>query len=229
MTHPDRLDAAVKELGDISSNQASAALDDLKQRARTMASEAMGLLSNHQNSIVYPALVGTWAIVEAALDEIIKTILVTDPKSSKRLGEYGIKISYEHPIGTRPWAEQMYKKLESRAKDVAKGSIVGIHRSIFSAVGLQFEYPADRSRVIEELNEVRNCILHNQGVVDQKAAGRSPRLAQYKDTPIPANDPVFVVAPRMIQDYTLAWVAALMHGPLLSAGLKADAKNPFAS
>ncbi len=229
VTHPERLDAALKELGQISVNQASDALNDLKQQARAMATEASALVGNRQNSMVYPALVGTWAIVESALDGIIKTILVTDPESCKRLETYGVKLSSEHPAGTAPWAEQMYGRVEKLAKQRAKGSIVEIHRSIFSAVGLQFDYPADRSRVIEELNEVRNCILHSQGVLDQKAAERSPRLAQYKGHPVPANDPLFVTAPHMILNYTLAWVAALAHGPLLSAGLKPDAKNPFAT
>ena len=229
VTQPERLDAALSELGHVSSNQSSAALNYLKQNARTMATEATALLGARQNSMVYPALVGTWAIVEAALDGIIKTILITDTASSKRLEAYGVKLSFEHTFGTAPWADQMYGKVENLAKKRAKGSIVEIHRSIFSAVGLQFDYPADRSRVIEELNEVRNCILHNQGVVDQKTANRSLRLAQYKDRPIPANDPVFVTAPLMIQNYTLAWVAALIHGPLLSAGLKPAAKNPFAT
>lgn len=227
VTHPERLNAALGDLGHISSNHAAAALNDLKQNARKMATEATALLGARQSSMVYPALVGTWAIVESALDGIIKTILVTDPESSKRLEAYGVKLTSEHPAGTAPWAEQMYGRVEKLAKQRAKGSIVEIHRSIFSAVGLQFDYPADRSRVIEELNEVRNCILHSQGVLDQKAAERSPRLAQYKGHPVPANDPVFMAAPLMIQNYTLAWVAALMHGPLLSAGLKPDAKNPF--
>ena len=193
-----------------------------------LAGDARELLLDQQNAMFYPALVGTWSIVEAAFDQVATQVIATDPQSADRLFEAGVKTTTDHVAGSDEWAEEMYARIEKRAKSVGKGSVVATHREVFACLGISFMYPDDRSRAIEELNQVRNCILHNQGVVDAKAARLCPRLAQYKGTPVPATDPVFAIATTMIQDYTLAWVAALLHGPLLSNGLKADAKNPFA-
>src|SRR5438876_9143659 len=105
---------------------------------------------------VYPGLVGAWAIVEAAFDDLMLAVLVNDPSVAATLVNHGIKTSSSHSVGSGAWAKELYQRVESGAKGRAKGFVVETHKVCFSVFGVAFEYPADRSRVIEELNQVRN-------------------------------------------------------------------------
>ncbi len=194
-----------------------------------LAKEANVLLASQQQSVVYPSLVGAWAIIEAAFDDLMLAVLVNDRNADAKLSIAGIKTSSNQTVASMDWAEDVYRRIERKAKGSSNGLVVEIHRTCFGALGIELLYPADRSSVIEELNQVRNCILHGQGTIDRKAAAISPRLAQYVGSPMPSIDPLFAVALTMLHDYTTAWVAALVHSPYLSAGLKAGTKNPFSS
>lgn len=210
-------------------NFAQAELLSLIADSKLLAKEASVLLSSQQESIVYPSLVGAWAIIEAAFDDLMLAVLINDPNVEVKLSLAGIKTSSNQIIGSMDWAEDTYRRIERKAKGGANGLAVEIHRTCFGALGIKLLYPTDRSRVIEELNQVRNCILHGQGTIDKKAATISPRLAQYVGLPIPSSDPLFAVALTMLHDYTTAWIAALVHSQYLNAGLKAGTKNPFSS
>jgi hypothetical protein len=226
---PLHLTAIGETLKTIGVNDCPGELFSLINESQELARDAIDLLSSQQQAIIYPGLVGSWAIVEAAFDDLILKILVNDPGVTNKLTTAGVKTAANHPVGTEPWAKELYKKVEAKAKDKAKGSVVEIHKACFSAFGIVLEYPADRARVIEEVNQARNCILHNQGMVDERAAKICPRLVPYLGSPIPPTDPLFSVALTMLIDYTTAWIAALIHSPYLRAGLLAGAKNPFSS
>jgi hypothetical protein len=194
---------------------------------KAMAAEAYALVLLQHDAIVYPGLIGAWAVVEASFDDLIKTILTNDPDATEKLQKFGIKTEAHHPVGTEEWVEMMYRRLENKAKATSKGHVVEIHKASFGALGIVFDYPADRSRVIEELNQVRNSILHSQGVITSRAVTISPRLAQYLGLAIPTSDPIFAVSLTMLHNYTTAWIASLVHSPYLNSGLISGAKNPF--
>lgn len=210
-----RANGVVDSLGELSS---------LINASQALALDAANLLTSQQQAIVYPGLVGAWAIVEAAFDDLMLRILLNDPSVNTKLMTAGIKTSSSHSVGTEAWAKELYKRVESKAKDKGKGFVVETHKASFSTFGIVFEYPADYSRLIEELNQTRNCILHNQGTVDEKAAKNCPRFGPYLGLPIPPTDPLFTVAQTMLADYTFAWIKALTYSPYLRNGLRSDAK-----
>lgn len=135
------------------------------------------------------------------------------------------QIDSSHPVGTEAWAKELYKRVESNAKNKAKGYVVEVHKASFSVFGIMLEYPADRASVIEELNQTRNCILHNQGAIDDKAAKICPRLVSYLGAPIPPSDPIFLAALEMLVDYTFAWVSAIVSCPYLGSSSIARIKS----
>lgn len=199
----------------------------LSINAKEMASKAGALLLTQREAIVYPGLVGAWAIVEASFDDLMRQILAGDSDVEARLKAIGVKTTVSHPAGSDEWVDTLYRRLENKAKVGSGGRVVEIHRSCLAVFGIPFEYPADRSRVIEELNQVRNSILHSQGVITGRAVEISPRLSQYLGLAIPADDPVFTVAMTLLHDYTTAWIASLIHSPYLRTRLLPEAVNPF--
>jgi hypothetical protein len=199
----------------------------LFEESTKSAIDAHGLLVAQESAIVYPGLVGSWAIIEAAFDDLMIAIIVNDPSALKRIFDAGIKASSNNPLGSAEWAKDIYKRIEGKMKSASKGCVVETHRRCFGIFGIELIYPSDRSCTIEALNQVRNCILHNQGKIDKKAVSISPQLSQYLNEKIPFTDPLFAMSMKTLVDYITAWIAALIHSHYLSAALKKDAANPF--
>jgi len=195
--------------------------------AKELASEASYLLLTQREAIVYPGLIGAWAIIEASFDNLMKQILVSDPDVEAKLQSNGIKTAVGEQAGSEEWVDVLYRRLENKAKQGSGGRVVEIHRACLATFGIPLKYPVDRSVVIEELNQVRNSILHNQGVITSKAVQIAPRLNKYLGSTIPADDPIFAVSMVLLQDYTTAWIASLVHSPYLRSGLSSEAINPF--
>lgn len=226
----ESLDAPVRLRSVLSSEQlkspeVSALLSDMT----SLSDDARSLLTSQHQAIVYPGLVGAWAVTEAAFDDLLVSLIVNDTDTAARLAVAGIKMASVHPPQTAEWAREIYGRLESQAKSGAKKSVVETHRLCLAVVGVKFDYPPDRAQIIEEMNQARNCILHTQGKVDKKAASICPRFSKYLGSFIPTDDPVFAVGLTMLSDYTLAWVAAFIHSHFLNAALLPEAKNPFST
>lgn len=227
-THlPARLSIIDKSLNTLDSFASIDELTTLMNESHALALDAERLVSSSKHTIIYPGLVGAWAIIEAAFDDLIIKILLNDPEATNKLEGAGIKRIPNDSYKTEKWAKKTYLKMESKAKDQAKGFVVETHKKILEIFGIKLEFPNDRARTIEELNQVRNCILHNQGAIDEKAINVCPRLTKYLGMPIPATDPLFTIALHILLNYTIAWIAALMFSPYLRDGLLKTAKNPF--
>lgn len=102
------------------------------------------------------------------------------------------------------------------------------HKNCLQIFGVSLEFQAGKVNAIEEINQVRNCILHNNAVIDEKAARICTRLNAYLGIKIPVSDEIFIEGMDSFADYFLVWIAALMHSPYLNEGLLPNAKNPFA-
>ena len=81
--------------------------------------------------------------------------------------------------------------------------------------------------VLKIINQTRNCILHNQGVVRQQDIFKCPSLSPYIGKKIPADDPIFLDCLTWIGNYTVAWISAIMYSPYCNGAMLKDAINPF--
>lgn len=200
---------------------------EFKEKADLLAKITILMMQINRESVVYPWFIGTWAILEASFDELILKILVFDEDVLEKLEIAGIKHQSTYEINSTEWAKVIYKRIASKSSQDANGSVFKLHKNCLKIFGVSLEFQADKVNVIEEINQVRNCILHNNAVIDDKAARICTRLNVYLGLKIPASDKIFIDGMDSFAGYLLAWIAALMHSPYLNEELFADAKNPF--
>jgi hypothetical protein len=94
-----------------------------------------------------------------------------------------------------------------------------MQKEILAVFGVLLVYVDAKANKVEEINQIRNCILHRNGVIDKKAVTASPRLALYLDKRIPITDPIFIEFMPLLVDYSFALLSALVTSPCLRAGL----------
>lgn len=189
-----------------------------------LANNARELLSSSSDILLYPSFVGAWALIEAAFEDMIVTIMMADPKTASILTENKIRTKQELEPNTQEWALDAIKKMERKV--LVPGSVVKTHKALLALFDIPLAYPDSYAELIEEINQVRNCILHRNGVIDEKSATTCARLKQFQGKKMDKSDPIFKVYGTMLADYTLAWLTAVVRGPLLRNGLKEEARVP---
>lgn len=189
-----------------------------------LANNARELLNNSSDILVYPSFVGAWALIEAAFEDMMIKIIIHDPKTISILKKNNIRPKQELAPKTQEWALDAMKRIESKVR--VQGSVVKTHQAILSLFDIPMVYPDGYSELIEEMNQARNCILHRNGVIDEKSASTCPRLKQFQGKKIDKSDPIFKIYGFMLADYTFAWLSAVIRGPHLRDGLKEEARVP---
>ena len=197
----------------------------LEEEAKARRSKVTKVMTSDFEAFVYPYLVGSWSVVEAAIEDLALLIVKEEPQV--RDSSVVQKLKAQLP-GADENAEEFLMAVTSRMqqKHQVVGSVVKSHAAFLAALGVPFQYNEQHAGLIEEINQVRNCILHRQGQIDSKAVKVAPRLAKYLGKRIPANDELFTVFPTMLQNYTFTWLQALVFSDYLKAGLKPGVKNP---
>jgi hypothetical protein len=72
---------------------------------------------------------------------------------------------------------QMYVSLEKQARQ--RGNITEAWLDLLGALDVKFSVSAQNIGAIAEANEVRNCILHRRGEIDDRAASKAPGLKAF--------------------------------------------------
>lgn len=164
---------------------ADAALREVYASALQAGESAKNLTESKRDILVYPSFVGSWALLEAAFEDMICSILENESDSSALIKRHNINANPALTVGNRAWALDAFKRIESKFR--VAGSVVKTHIAIFQFFDMPMAYPESYSELIEEINQIRNCILHRGGEIDAKAVTIAPRLKQYLGQKIPAS------------------------------------------
>ena len=132
-----------------------------------------GFSDIHRHSIV-----SIWGALEVCIEDTIVLILINDPSCYKSLVESGIKMKegYKSNIKEKQ-AHLIYKSIERkvRANHGAGKAFVEILRLFEINIFINNQLIS----ILDEINEVRNCILHNSGIINDKATMKVPNLKKY--------------------------------------------------
>lgn len=190
--------------------------------------ESYDLLNSNKEVLLYPFLVNSWAVTETAFDDLIIRLLINDVNASEKLLAVGIENLKNFIVGSDLWVNYMFKRIENKASSSANNRDFEYHKKCLSYFEINLEYPFERVTVLKIINQIRNCILHNQGIVRQQDVLKCPSLSAYIGKRIPADEPIFLDCLTWISDYTLAWISAVLYSPYCNGVMLKDAKSPFA-
>jgi len=121
-------------------------------------------------------LIASWSALEAALEDTAIGLLRNDKTAFDGLVKLGVK----------PPKDCVFPPDDSDARRIFKNAWGSCPKElsfsarldrIFSGLGLSLNLASDLMSRLDEINAVRNLLLHRQGRVDQLAAERVPALA----------------------------------------------------
>lgn len=121
-------------------------------------------------------LIASWSALEAALEDTAIGLLQNDKSAFDGLIALGVKPPKDCAFPPDDFdARRMFKNAWGTGPKELSFSVR--FDRIFSSLGLSLALAADLASRLDEVNAVRNLLLHRQGKVDQLAADRVPALA----------------------------------------------------
>lgn len=124
------------------------------------------------------SLVAMWAIVVSAVEETAVFALIGDVNAVAGLKRIGARAPKETESPNRAEARQLLRRAEGKLPSTTSGWS-NRKETIFTALGFSLSLDPTHCRIIEEVNAVRNCLLHRDGRIDDDAVTKAPGLAQY--------------------------------------------------
>lgn len=150
----------------------------LKRMARdylSWESKAKEHIDSNFSTVHRHSLIGLWCVVETAVEDSVMLILERSPQAEELLSHAGYRPSQSPILGLeREKLYRVYAGLEKQARD--RGNIAVAWLDLLSALDVKFSISKDAISAIAEVNEVRNCILHRGGEIDERAASKAPGL-----------------------------------------------------
>lgn len=153
-------------------------LKRMTQECRSLESRAKEYRDADFSTVHRHSLIGLWSFVETAVEDSIILILERSPQAEELLRNAGYKP--KPSLNQRMKKEKLnrvYASLEKQARD--RGNIAEAWIDLLGSLDVKFLLSKDKIAAIAEANEVRNCILHRGGVIDERAASKAPGLAPH--------------------------------------------------
>jgi len=141
--------------------------------------EAKNIINSNFHSINSHGLIGLWCAVETAVEDTIVLILMNDINALEAIKNagYNIKGNIKSPLNEIEARNYYSRKLEKQTRnDVTVGEGYCILLSIF---GLNISLDKKTLNVLSEINDVRNCLLHRGGIIDEKISNSSIELTKF--------------------------------------------------
>jgi len=146
----------------------------------SLAAKAKEFIESDFDQINSHGLIGLWCAVETAVEDTVVLILMNDDKAQSVLQSHGlltVKSSIKFPPSDNE-ARKVYSSLENQVRNTKK-EVGKSYCHLLSVLGINISVESQILETLCEINEVRNCILHRGGIIDDKAVAKSPSLTQY--------------------------------------------------
>ncbi len=124
-------------------------------------------------------LIAMWSAVEVTTEDIFIDVLCNDPTAFDRLKEVGVEFprKLSQPL-TELDARRAFRSAESHLRKTF--SLSDSICEMFGSLRINFTIAPDVLMFIDEINAVRNCILHRGGLINDQDIKAVPSLAQKK-------------------------------------------------
>lgn len=174
-------------------------LDGLDEEAAKLRETGYDQINSH-------ALVAIWGAVEVAVEDTVVGALRATTKTLEDLQDGGYKVKLD--VSTTPSeaeARKLYRSLEGQTKE----SMVANRWSILlRAVGVPISDDGLPVELLEEVNQLRNCILHRGGIIDRRAAEKAPGLSDQVGTKIVIDQDRYLEYYGAVTTYLIAMAEA---------------------
>jgi hypothetical protein len=181
--------------------------DDFPQLTPEDAGEYLRLIAGRN-------LVFHWSQVEAMVDDSIQKMILLDHNVESKLIAAGAKVPDRSKWPPEEWAKKAIENLRQvpRYKE-SRHSTVRKHAFLFEVLGGSFVLDPQYWNSVDEIDYLRNVLLHNNGFVDNFAQTKAPRLVIYAGGVVPVTDPLFKLSSGILNEYLFRLLMTLMSLP----------------
>lgn len=166
-------DLAQKQLAKVGVD--TKALNAMAQEYQQWELTASEHVSDGFSTVHRHSLVGLWCVVETAIEDSVLLILEKSPVAEDLLVKAGYRIKPSPVSLLKPYQlRRLYSALEHQAREGRSVAEAWVH--LLSALDVVINLDPASIEALAEANELRNCILHRGGVLDDRAAENAPKL-----------------------------------------------------
>lgn len=166
--------AALRGVSD--SPQAATALLELLAQQPELRRFAQEIINSDFHSVNAHGLVGIWVAVEVAVEDTVVLVLLKDPEAKEAVTAAGVRLPVLPPNGMdEPTARRIYSRFERVAR--ADRTVASAYCYMLGKLGFTLQLEAPVVSTLDEMNYIRNCILHRGGIIDDRAGAEAPQVA----------------------------------------------------
>lgn len=167
------LDSARRELARTGASEE--AIVRLIAEQAPLGKSAKDLMEVDFHPINAHGIIGLWVAVEVAVEDTAVLILMREPTASALVQAAGMRLP--NPTGSMnalDVARRIYRRLEQYSRDGRR--VAEAYCFLLSILRVPVSIDTDAANVLSELNYVRNCLLHRNGIADDRATTEAPTL-----------------------------------------------------
>ena len=155
------------------------------------------------------SLVGLWCVVETAIEDSVLLILEKSPSAEALLVNAGYRIKQSPIPSLQPYqVRRIYSTLENQSRENRGVGEAWVH--LMSALGIDIAIDQPSLDAIGEANELRNCILHRGGVIDDRPAQKAPQLKIYLGQKIKISEQMYSNYYQALGAFSTAMLTAVL-------------------
>jgi hypothetical protein len=144
--------------------------------AQDMALEGMAeTLADHDYALPNAhTLVSLWGGIEACIEDTVVLTLLNDPPSVLVIGREIKLRATSSGLLEEPEARSAFRSLERKARQTK--NVMEAYDWCLSLLNIRRLPGSDLSAIFKEINALRNAIMHNTGIADDRAVQAAPTL-----------------------------------------------------
>jgi hypothetical protein len=144
-------------------------IDELLAQAPALSRGAAELRENDYSVVNGHSMVGIWSAIEVAVEDTVVLILSKEASALSMVVNAGVKTaSFEPGPVSEEDARRLFSRLERQPHGDLKIGEFYVH--LLGIFGIRLNCSRHTLSKLEEINNVRNSILHRGGIIDDRAA-----------------------------------------------------------
>jgi hypothetical protein len=196
---------------------ALAGVDQLLASAPILSQWATELQQGDFSMINKHSLIAIWGAVEVAVEDTVVLVLSKEPTALAKVSSTGIDTSKFAPGPvSEDDARRLFARLERKLRENLK--VGDAYIKLLGLFDISFSCSGHTLSKLEEINSVRNCLLHRGGIIDDRAAQSVGALRPFLGQQIP------ITQARYLEYYDAVgtFLSAMMNGVIASPHIRTE-------
>lgn len=192
-------------------------IDRLLAAAPGLKQTAVELIQNDYSVINIHSLVSMWSAVEVAIEDTVVLFLIKEASALKLLANAGVKTaSFEPGPILHEDARRLFSRIERKLREKLK--IGEFYIELFNLLGIKLNYSCHLLSKMEEINNVRNCLMHRGGIIDARAAQSVAALRPFLGKQMPITEARYLEYYDVITSFLQEMLKGLIASSHIQAG-----------